>query len=473
MIFSKFLSSKISIQLVIFFIAGCQFIPYSKEEIDLDANNVEINNQHSETESFTQFIGSLEQNISLPNEGWNTDNLLATLYFYNTKIKTAEKQYQTVKNDEVIAKFRPQSSIGAEVGSGDGANDDLSKDIEGLGVMFPLETANKRLIRYEIALNTSQSAYEDYRLLSWNERLMLINALIQYSFNIKKINTIKNELFSRQSIYLMTKKRFETGVEDNIQLQQSKIALQLVENKLKSFQINQLSIRKQIAQKAGIKLHHLEKNPLLADNIINNLMNIMQTIDDEKISLFRENAIQTRIDLRRDLANYARAEAALKLEVAKQYPDIKFSPAYLYDFGDKIWTLGISTLIPNLEKNKALIAKAESFRESESSKIIDMQLAIANDIDSLLLYLNDSSEKYNNAKALNADKELLLVNLEKKFKNGILSRFELEQEKIKLYEIDYIYLDSLYNLIQGGYEIEKTFHTPFVSQLHLEKEPNE
>ncbi|EDZ64237.1 hypothetical protein KB13_369 [beta proteobacterium KB13] len=145
----------------------------------------------------------------------------------------------------------------------------------------------------------------------------------------------------------------------------------------------------------------------------------------------------------------------------------------MYDFGDKIWTLGISTLIPNLEKNKALIAKAESFRETESSKIMDMQLAIANDIDSLLLYLNDSSEKYNNARALNADKELLLVNLEKKFKNGILSRFELEQEKIKLYEIDYIYLDSLYNLIQGGYEIEKTFHIPFVSQLHLEKEPNE
>jgi len=473
LIFSKFLSSKISIQLVIFFIAGCQFIPYSKEEIDLDANNVEINNQHSETESFTQFITSLGQNISLPNEGWNTDNLLATLYFYNTKIKTAEKQYQTVKNDEVIAKFRPQSSIGAEVGSGDGANDDLSKDIEGLGVTFPLETANKRLIRYEIALNTSQSAYEDYRLLSWNERLMLIDALIQYSFNIKKINTIKNELFSRQSIYLMTKERFEKGIEDNIQLQQSKIALQLAENKLKSFQINQLSIRKQIAQKAGIKLHHLEKNPLLADNIINNLLNIMQTIDDEKITLLRENAIQTRIDLRRDLANYARAEAALKLEVAKQYPDIKFSPAYLYDFGDKIWTLGISTLIPNLEKNKALIAKAESFRESESSKIMDMQLAIANDIDSLLLYLNDSSEKYNNAKALNADKELLLVNLEKKFKNGILSRFELEQEKIKLYEIDYIYLDSLYNLIQGSYEIEKTFHMPFVSQLRLEKKPNE
>ena len=459
--------------MVILSTAGCQLISYSKKDIDLKNNNAVIDNQDSEAESFSKFITTLGQDISPSEDGWNTDNLLASLYFFNTKIKTAERQYQTIKSDEVIAKFRPQSSLGIEVGSGNGANDDLSKDVEGLGVMFPLETANKRLIRYEIALNTSQSAYEDYRLLSWNERLTLINALTKYAFNIKKINAVKNELFSRQSVYLMTKKRFETGIEDNIQLQQSKIALQITENTLKNLQLNQLNIRKQIAQNAGIKIQHLEKNPILADDIINNLMSKIETIKDQDFSLTREQAIQSRIDLRRDLADYAKAEANLKLEVAKQYPDLKFSPAYLYDFGDKIWTLGISTLIPNLEKNKALITKAENFRESESSRIIDLQLTISNEIDTLLSYLGDSSEKYMNAKVLHDEKELLLVSLEKKFNNGILSRFELEQEKIKLYEIDYIYLDSLYNLIQGGYEIEKSLHIPFVSQLHIEKEPNE
>jgi len=459
--------------MVILSTAGCQLIPYSKKDIDLNNNNTAIDNQDSEAESFSKFITTLGQDISPSKDGWNTDNLLASLYFYNTKIKTAERQYQTIKSDEVIAKFRPQSSLGIKVGSGNGANDDLSKDVEGLGVMFPLETANKRLIRYEIALNTSQSAYEDYRLLLWNERLTLINALTQYAFNIKKINAVKNELFSRQSVYLMTKKRFEKGIEDNIQLQQSKIALQITENTLKNLQLNQLSIRKQIAQNAGIKIQHLEKNPILADDIINNLMSKMETINAQDLSLTREKAIQSRIDLRRDLADYAKAEANLKLEVAKQYPDIKFSPAYLYDFGDKIWTLGISTLIPNLEKNKALITKAENFRESESSRIIDLQLTISNDIDTLLSYLNDSLEKYMNAKVLYDEKELLLKSLEKQFSNGILSRFELEQEKIKLYEIDYIYLDSLYNLMQGGYEIEKSLHIPFVSQLHIEKEPNE
>ncbi|MEK9715132.1 MAG: hypothetical protein VW199_04745, partial [Methylophilaceae bacterium] len=108
---------------------------------------------------------------------------------------------------------------------------------------------------------------------------------------------------------------------------QSSSALQITEYTLKNLQLPQLKIRKQIAQNAGIKIQHLEKKPILADDIINNLMSKMETIKDQDLSLTREQAIQSRIDLRRDLADYAKAEASLKLEVAKQYPDIKFSPA--------------------------------------------------------------------------------------------------------------------------------------------------
>ena len=57
--------------------------------------------------------------------------------------------------------------------------------------------------------------------------------------------------------------------------------------------------------------------------------------------------------------------------------------------------------------------------------------------------------------------------------NPACNLVELEKEKIKLYEIDYIYLDSLYNLVINGYEIEKTYHKPFVSKLIIEKQPNE
>ena len=194
---------------------------------------------------------------------------MAALYFFNTQIKIAEKDYQSIKANEVIAKFRPQSSIGLEIGSGNNANDEISNDIAGLNLLFPFETANKRLIRYEIALNTSQSSYENYRLVAWNERLKLVNAVIQYVFQIKKIKVIKNELITIQAIYNMNLRRFENGINDQLTLHQAKLDLQVAENKLKNLQLEQINLRKLISQTTGVRVNFLEKNPILADNIIN------------------------------------------------------------------------------------------------------------------------------------------------------------------------------------------------------------
>ena len=457
------------------FTAGCQLIPYSDKEIDLAEIKEKIDDQTPNAPSFQEFISSIDDiNIQPIDKGWDINSLLAALYFFNTQIKIAEKDYQSTKLNEVIAKFRPQSSIGLEIGSGNNANDDISKDIAGLNLLFPFETANKRLIRYEIALNTSQSSYEKYRLVSWNERLKLINATIQYAFQIKKIQVIKNELISKQAIYNMSLRRFENGINDQLSLQQAKLDLQAAENKLKNLQLEQINLRKSIAQATGVRVNFLEKNPILTDNIIDSLLTEIGNFHQNQLyQQWNEEASLIRIDLRKSLADYAISEAGLKLEVAKQYPDIQFNPAYLYDFGDKIWTLGITSLIPNIEKNKALISRAEKIREAEATRIMDLQLQLVNDIDNVVLILNQAQEKFENAKNLLSEKENLLSSIQKKYSQGLLSRYELEKEKIKLYEIDYIYLDSLYNLVINGYEIEKTYHKPFVSKLIIEKQPNE
>ena len=443
--------------------------------MDLSKINYHINVQTPSAESFQDFLSSIKEvNFEPIDKGWNIDSLLAALYFFNTQIKIAEKDYQSIKANEVIAKFRPQSSIGLEIGSGNNANDEISNDIAGLNLLFPFETANKRLIRYEIALNTSQSSYENYRLVAWNERLKLFNAVIQYVFQIKKIKVIKNELITIQAIYNMNLRRFENGINDQLTLHQAKLDLQVAENKLKNLQLEQINLRKLISQTTGVRVNFLEKNPILADNIINGQLTKIAIFHQNQVyQQWNEEASLSRIDLRKSLANYAISEANLKLEVAKQYPDIKFNPAYLYDYGNKIWTLGITSLIPNIEKNKALILRAEKIRDVEASRIIDLQLQLVNDADNVVLLLDQAQQKFENAKNLLTEKENLLSNMQKKYNQGLISRYELEKEKIKLYEIDYIYLDSLYNLVISGFEIEKTYQKPFVSKLIIEKQPNE
>src|SRR5713101_3917523 len=51
-------------------------------------------------------------------------------------------------------------------------------------------------------------------------------------------------------------------------------------------------------------------------------------------------ALLNRIDLRRELAQYAAADEALKLEIAKQYPDINITGGYSWEGGENIFELG-------------------------------------------------------------------------------------------------------------------------------------
>lgn len=457
------------------FLSGCKLINYVKKDIDLADNEVKIEQQKPDSQNFLKFIEKTDQNLFDDFEkGWNANNLLVAMYFFNSNIKSAKKQYDSVKANEVIAKFRPQSSIGVEFGSGDGANEDISDSVEGLGILYPFETANKRLIRYEIALNKSQSSYEDYQLTAWNERIQLIESLIKYTFNIEMIKTIKLELISRQAIFNMNLKRFENGLIDQISLNKSKLDFQSTENKLKEMQLLQITLRKEISISAGMRIDFFEQKPILTKDIIAELLdNLDNFLDNKVFNEWNENAALSKIKLRKILADYAVSEAELKLEIAKQYPDIKFSPAYLYDFGDKIWTLGLSSIVPNLSKNKALISRAEKIRDLEGSKVDNVQLQLKNNILSISELLQQSTSKFNEAKNLLFEKDKLLESLQKQYKNGILSRYDFENEAIKLIKIDYIYQDNLYNHLINAIQIEKIYDKAFVSKINIVIPPNE
>lgn len=457
----------LEIILLIFFLSSCQLIEFKKKDIDLEQVNEGIKAKNYDSLTFNEYLKAKK----LENEDyWRSDSMIAALYFFNPQIKTAEKNYQAIRTNEIIAKFRPQSSVGIEFGSENNANNGASM----VNALFPLETANKRMIRYEIALNESQSAYEEYRLTIWNERLKLVDNLVQYAFQIKKIQSIKNELVSRHNLLTMSKKRYESGVFEQAEYHQKKLEFQTTQNLLTNAQLKQASLRSEIAKNIGISLEIFEKKPILVEEIILNLIDHIKSFDNNDMhTQWRDDALLSRIDLRKLLADYAVSEGRLKYEIASQYPDLQFNPAYIYDTASKIWILGISSLIPNLAKNRALINKAEKIRDVEGSKIDSLQLQLNNDSLSIMAKLSQANEKFKNTVSLLEEKNQLKYSLDAKYNNGILSRYEFEIENIKLYEIDYLYLDNLYNLLSTAYEIEKVYQRPFVSQLNFEKEPNE
>ncbi len=100
-----------------------------------------------------------------------------------------------------------------------------------------------------------------------------------------------------------------------------------------------------------------------------------------KRSAHRRAALTHRADVIESLANYASAEAALRLEVSKQYPDIHLNPGYQLDAGENKWTLGIGLTLPILNQNKGPIGEAEAKRAEAAAKFNAVQAKVLADCD--------------------------------------------------------------------------------------------
>ncbi len=95
----------------------------------------------------------------------------------------------------------------------------------------------------------------------------------------------------------------------------------------------------------------------------------------------RKAALTHRADVIAALADYAAAEAALRLEIAKQYPDIQLSPGYELDSGQNKWGLGIGLTLPILNQNKGPIAEAEAKRQEAAAKFNAVQARVLADCE--------------------------------------------------------------------------------------------
>ena len=95
----------------------------------------------------------------------------------------------------------------------------------------------------------------------------------------------------------------------------------------------------------------------------------------------RRRALLQRTDVLSALAAYAASESALRLEIAKQFPDLRLSPGYNYDQGDNEWSLGLSVTIPVLNQNQGAIAEAEARRAEMAAEFNALQARVVNEVE--------------------------------------------------------------------------------------------
>jgi len=440
-------------------LSSCGFQEYIAKPIDTAAVAQKINSKRSDDSRFNQFL--LNNGYSpeqLPLQKWGLDELTYCALFFHPSLDVARAQWRAAEAAKLSAGERPKPTISGSLAKGNNANNDISPYAYGLSIDIPLETVDKRSIRIENAEHLSQAAKLEIAQTAWRLRNQVAQSLYEYQFNRQLTKLLSEEQARRLEIVDIYQKRINLGESSNIELSTAKLQLQSAVAELNARERNSLVLLSQLASSLGLSVNQLQSMQLAESTNTDELAALLATLSVQ--ADVQSSALLNRLDIRAALERYAAAEAKLKLEIAKQYPDISLSPGYTYEFGNKVWSLGLSSLLTLLNKNKAAIAEATVLREVEAAQFEALQTAVIAEANTANAKLAQAKQMLENQKNLLQQQQHNTQRMERRFSSGDIDKLEVTYARLEQTVAEKSVALSRYQLTTSVNELENALQTP-------------
>jgi outer membrane protein TolC len=235
---------------------------------------------------------------------------------------------------------------------------------------------------------------------------------------------LQKQFLAQQQIEKLLKQRFDAGEISRPELTTAQIALNKLQLDLGDAKSQIASSRSQLAQTIGVGVAALDGVDL--DFVFS------QTVPDELTSAgARRVALLSRADILGALADYAAAEDELRLEIAKQYPDVHLNPGYQFDQGDDKWSVGLTFELPVLNQNQGPIAEAEAKRKLAAAKFVALQAQVIGEIDRAVANYRVAEEQLKAGNSLFESEQQQQKFTEAQLKAGALDELDSESAKVE------------------------------------------
>jgi cobalt-zinc-cadmium efflux system outer membrane protein len=120
--------------------------------------------------------------------------------------------------------------------------------------------------------------------------------------------------------------------------------------------------------------------------------------DELPLKIVQKAGLLHRIDIRRLVAQYAAADASLRLEVARQYPDIQIGPGYTFEEGFSRYTFaGGLAPVPLFHRNRGMIGVAEAERSRVEAQVEAVQAQAIGEIERALAQYRSATVEWSEA----------------------------------------------------------------------------
>ena len=176
----------------------------------------------------------------------------------------------------------------------------------------------------------------------------------------------------------------------------------------------------------------------------------------------QEDAVLNRLDIRRGLADYSAAEAALQLEIAKQYPDFDLGPDYAFEEGTHLFSVALGLTLPVFNRNQGPIAEAQARRDQMAAQFIGVQASGIADSEQALAKYSAAMNQLAEARRLMQQSVTQEQAAEKALEAGESDRVALNGTQLQAAVIAVAQLDALFSAQQALGDLENAVQRPLL-----------
>jgi len=389
-----------------------------------------------------------------PPVSWDFEMLTWAALYYHPTLELARAEWFAAKGGEQTANQRPNPTFNVTPGY----NSTTAMPSPWLPLTFldiPIETAGKRGYRRVRAAHLSEAARLNVATVAWQVRSNLRVGLLDLETAEHRQGLLRRQLASQEQILKALEQQAEAGAIAASELYPARISLIKLRLDVAEAERSRAEARVRVAEALGIPNSALEDVKLAFDPLEGEA-----TLPPLTAAEVRRAALQSRPDILGALSEYAAAQSALQLEIAKQYPDVHLQPGYQFDQGDNKWSLGLILDLPLFNQNQGPIAEAKARRQEAARRFDVLQAKVLAEIDRATEVLRVTQQTTATLRSLAVARAQRLESVAAQVKAGATDQLEFLSAQAELIAADLVQLDGQFKFRQAIGALEDAVRRP-------------
>ena len=346
---------------------------YQPQPIDAPAHVREYRGRRLDDSALVAWVGRWAAAISP--RGWTDRQLAVAALALRAEVPRARAEWRAARAGERTAGGRPQPGASAAVERAVSGSEGQSPWVVALGALLTLELGGKRSARLQQARARTAAAEAELAATAWRVVRDTRRAALRVTLAEAERAGVTRELSAIANVQALEELRFGEAAVTASEVARTGSEVAEVRGAVATTEREWIEARAGLAAEVGLPpraFDSIEVAPVESAGC--------ERLDALGLDSLQVLALTMRPEIPRALAEYAAAEAEVKLQVARQYPDLDAGPGFIWDQGVHRWTLALAAPGLLAFRNRGPITVAAAARAAAAARVVETQDTILSDL---------------------------------------------------------------------------------------------